>query len=177
MLANREYVHLCPIVSIANQILDMANVQANTLDPLQLQKLSYLAHGWNLAFRGRLLVSDGFESMAVRAFKPDVCTKRSKSIALVSIHETYGCVGVPGASPSLSITPAGNQLLHLSLRMLELALPHNGPLIRHRLRPHRAPPPRIKDRRLQPPPRHRRVPQCNRQRKPRHYPPVPQSLL
>ena len=48
-------------VSIANEFLKMPGAK-ETLIQMQLQKLVYLANGWNLAINGMPLVSDNAEA-------------------------------------------------------------------------------------------------------------------
>ena len=51
-----------PALAIANYFIDKANVEGDPLDHLRLQKLVYMAHGWNLAVHGSPLISDGVEA-------------------------------------------------------------------------------------------------------------------
>jgi uncharacterized phage-associated protein len=44
--------------TIANFLLKKADVSGNPLTPMQLLKLVYIAHGWNLGFYGRPLIRD-----------------------------------------------------------------------------------------------------------------------
>ena len=52
-----------PVLNIANRLLELAGTRGKQpLDPLKLQKLVYLAHGWYLAFTGKPLIDGGFEA-------------------------------------------------------------------------------------------------------------------
>jgi uncharacterized phage-associated protein len=50
------------VLSIANFFLGKASEDAKPIDPLKLQKLIYIAHGWNLAFTGEPLIRESFEA-------------------------------------------------------------------------------------------------------------------
>lgn len=47
---------------IANQFLEFGKQENNPVDPMKIQKLVYLAHGWNLALYGVPLVSQPIEA-------------------------------------------------------------------------------------------------------------------
>lgn len=49
-------------LAIANEFLERAAADRRQLTHMQLQKLVYLAHGWNLAVNGRELIEDEFEA-------------------------------------------------------------------------------------------------------------------
>jgi uncharacterized phage-associated protein len=49
---------------LANEILSLATRDAVPVDPMKLQKLVYLTHGWHLAFTGKPLVHESFEAWA-----------------------------------------------------------------------------------------------------------------
>lgn len=47
---------------VANYFLELADHEHIPIDPLKLQKLVYLAHGWHLAFFGRPLITNDIEA-------------------------------------------------------------------------------------------------------------------
>ncbi len=47
---------------IANRFLELANKEKDSLTPMQLLKLVYLAHGWMLGLYGRPLVKDEIQA-------------------------------------------------------------------------------------------------------------------
>jgi uncharacterized phage-associated protein len=55
-------VGLYDSITIANRILDHAKKSGDTLTPMQLLKLVFLAHGWSLALLGRPLINDRIEA-------------------------------------------------------------------------------------------------------------------
>jgi uncharacterized phage-associated protein len=51
-----------PAAAIANEILKLANKSRRELTPMQMQKLVYFAHGWNLALAGEPLINERVEA-------------------------------------------------------------------------------------------------------------------
>ena len=47
---------------VANQFLDLGRAENIVIDPMKIQKLVYLAHGWNLAFFDAPLISQSVEA-------------------------------------------------------------------------------------------------------------------
>lgn len=52
----------CPSNTVARAILSFADDEGRPLSPLELIKLTYLAHGWSLALRGEPLVLDDLQA-------------------------------------------------------------------------------------------------------------------
>lgn len=48
--------------AVANEFLLLARRDSRSLDPMQLQKLVYFAHGWHLALTGRPLIREKVEA-------------------------------------------------------------------------------------------------------------------
>ena len=48
--------------AVANYFLELAGRDGRTLDPMKIQKLVYLAHGWHLALTGKPLVTERIEA-------------------------------------------------------------------------------------------------------------------
>ena len=48
--------------AVANYFLELADNEGQTLDPMKIQKLVYLAHGWSLALLGKPLITDKVEA-------------------------------------------------------------------------------------------------------------------
>ena len=48
--------------TVANSLLNFANAEQIPIDPMKMQKLVYLAHGWHLAFTGEPLITQPVEA-------------------------------------------------------------------------------------------------------------------
>jgi uncharacterized phage-associated protein len=57
---------------IANHFLELGTRDGSPIDPMKIQKLVYLAHGWNLAFYGGPLVSQPVEAWRYGPVVPDL---------------------------------------------------------------------------------------------------------
>jgi uncharacterized phage-associated protein len=57
---------------VANEFLDLGARDNSPIDPMKIQKLVYLAHGWNLAFYDLPLVSKPIEAWRYGPVVPDL---------------------------------------------------------------------------------------------------------
>jgi uncharacterized phage-associated protein len=57
---------------VANALLDTAEDDRSSIDPLQLQKLLYLAQGWTLGLTGKRLFRDAIEAWEYGPVVPDI---------------------------------------------------------------------------------------------------------
>ena len=48
--------------AVANLFLDLANAESVCISPMQMVKLVYLAHGWNLGFTNNALINEEVEA-------------------------------------------------------------------------------------------------------------------
>lgn len=48
--------------SLANFLIDLAQAEGQTLDPMKLQKLVYYAHGWYAGYTGERLINEEVEA-------------------------------------------------------------------------------------------------------------------
>lgn len=62
----------CTSKAIANYFLDRAWQSGCSLDPMQIQKLVYIAHGWHLAMLHRPLVLEPFEAWTYGPVEPSL---------------------------------------------------------------------------------------------------------
>jgi uncharacterized phage-associated protein len=58
--------------AVANRLLDLAARDGKKIDPLQMQKLLYLAEGWSLAVNGTSLFSENIEAWDNGPVVPDI---------------------------------------------------------------------------------------------------------
>jgi len=60
------------VLSVADAILRIAKEKGKQLTPMQLVKLTYIAHGWSLALRGRDLFRNRIEAWKYGPVIPDL---------------------------------------------------------------------------------------------------------
>lgn len=106
--------------TVANYILELADRDHNTLTPMQLLKLVYIAHGWSMGLRSTPLVSDRIEAWqygpvipnlyrAVRKFRSDpvsgpLMTGADDRLSdedqdlITQVYEIYGHLSGPALS-------------------------------------------------------------------------------
>ncbi|MBN9555723.1 MAG: DUF4065 domain-containing protein [Alphaproteobacteria bacterium] len=58
--------------TIANEILRVAEAHGNSLTPMQLLKLAYIAHGWSLGLYGNPLISNDVQAWQYGPVIPDL---------------------------------------------------------------------------------------------------------
>jgi uncharacterized phage-associated protein len=58
--------------AVANELLDVADDMRSSIDPLQLQKLLYLAQGWTLGLSGDPLFLEPIEAWAYGPVVPEI---------------------------------------------------------------------------------------------------------
>jgi len=61
-----------PVLEIANEFIERGKKDDELIDLLKLQKLVYLAHGWNLAFRNEPLVRETVKAWKYGPVFPDL---------------------------------------------------------------------------------------------------------
>jgi len=59
-------------LEVANYFLELGRVDGIPIDPLKLQKLLYLAHGWHLATQGEPLLNEAIEAWPYGPVVPSV---------------------------------------------------------------------------------------------------------
>lgn len=60
------------VLNVGNVFLEKAKSCGSTVDPLKLQKLVFMAHGWKLAFTGEPLINEAFEAWRYGPVVPEL---------------------------------------------------------------------------------------------------------
>lgn len=60
------------VLTVADAILKIAKMQGKSLTPMQLVKLTYIAHGWSLGLRGKDLFQNKIEAWQYGPVIPDL---------------------------------------------------------------------------------------------------------
>lgn len=60
------------VLNVADAILKIAKAKGNSLTPMQLMKLVYIAHGWSLGIRGKDLFGNRIEAWQYGPVIPDL---------------------------------------------------------------------------------------------------------
>ena len=87
--------------AVANFFLEQARLSSRVLDPMQLQKLVYFAHGWSLALAGRPLISEPIQAWDYGPVVPSLYQELKK----------YGSGPVTDPITDVQSTPTGSQLI------------------------------------------------------------------
>jgi len=101
-----------PVKAVANYFLDLAEADGKRLDPMQIQKLVYFAHGWYLALTGDPLVEEHPEAWAYGPVFP----------TLYHEFKRYGAGHIPGRALEwqLEMNPASGEPINFRPMTLTL---------------------------------------------------------
>ena len=87
------------VLTVADAILKIAKVRGQQLTPMQLVKLTYIAHGWSLGLRGRDLFRNRIEAWQYGPVIPDLY-HATKAFGRAPIPlESVGDVSQVGVAP------------------------------------------------------------------------------
>lgn len=80
---------------VAREMLETARKAGRSLTPLELIKLTYLAHGWSLGLRNVLLVSEQAEAWQYGPVYPELyhALKRFRASAVTSVDPAFAEFG------------------------------------------------------------------------------------
>ena len=77
-------------IAVAKKILELSELKGNPLTPMQLIKLTYLAHGWMLGLLGRPLLSERVEAWKYGPVLPNLYSvikkHRDKPVDIISLY-------------------------------------------------------------------------------------------
>lgn len=93
------------VITVADTILKIAKSQDKKLTPMQLVKLTYIAHGWSFVFYDRGLFSNRIEAWQYGPVAPD----------LYHVTKNYGRSAIPlgdiGDVEDIEVSPEDHALL------------------------------------------------------------------
>jgi uncharacterized phage-associated protein len=88
---------------IANEFIRRARTDGVDVDPLKVQKLIYLAHGWHLAFLGTPLIREGIEAWRYGPVVPSLYRQfRRFGIAPITTEATLPNASIEQIDPKSS---------------------------------------------------------------------------
>lgn len=85
------------VAVVANEYLDLAQRDGEFIDPMKIQKLVYLAHGWHLALAGPPLITENVEAWPYGPVIRDLYNEFRKFRA----SPIHGKASVSAQSPAL----------------------------------------------------------------------------
>lgn len=93
------------VLTVADAILKIAKAQGKRLTPMQIVKLTYIAHGWSLGLRGRGLFGNKIQAWQYGPVIPD----------LYHATKSYGRTPIPlesiGNTDEVGVTPEDRAFL------------------------------------------------------------------
>ena len=92
---------LCSAKAVANHFLDLAEQDGTMLNPMKIQKLVYIAHGWHLAIVEKPLIHESVEAWTYGPVIPD----------LYHEFKQWGNEGIRNRAIEIHLSGAGDSLL------------------------------------------------------------------
>ena len=81
--------------AVANEFIHLAKADGRSLTPLQLIKLTYIAHGWMLTLYGRPLIVDEVEAWKYGPVIPDLY-QATRAVWRGLRHQRFEDLGILG---------------------------------------------------------------------------------
>lgn len=94
---------------VANRFLELAKEANDTLTPMQLLKLVYIAHGWMLGLNGRPLIRDDVQAWQYGPVIP----RLYNAVRNYRHHPVEGPIGAPNEA----LTPAEDSIIQQTYGM------------------------------------------------------------
>jgi uncharacterized phage-associated protein len=91
--------------AVANYFIEKASSEGRTLDPMQLQKLVYFAHGWHLALTGKPLIRERVEAWPYGPVVSDLF-QAFKRWGSGAIQEPAPAPAAPSAASRMFLKPS-----------------------------------------------------------------------